>query len=313
MTIKFGLHNSAFLPVSGKAEDIYPELRDRAQWLDANGFTYMSVMDHLWQIPGVGAPEDPFLEGWMTLAAVADATKRLQLTTMVTSVGYRNPALVAKMVTTLDIISGGRAILGMGAGWYEAEYQGYGYTFPRPGIRLRQLREAIQIVKTMWERPRATFEGKYFVVRDAVLEPKPLQKPRPRILIGGGGEQVTLRIAAQEADMWNVPGAAPDVFARKAGILKRYANEAGRDIRRIELTKTDRLCLAPTRERAEDKWKARGAPPAAYRGIVGTPEDAIVAIRHLEGVGMQGIFLSMPNADAETRDLLAKEVIPAFA
>ena len=312
MPIKFGLHNNTFLPVTGKREDIYPELRDRAQWLEAHGFTYLSVMDHLWQIPGAGAMDDPFLESWMTLAALADATSRLQLTTMVTSVGYRNPALLAKMVTTLDIISGGRAILGMGGGWYEAEYQGYGYAFPKPGVRLRQLREAVQIIKAMWERPRATYEGKYFVVRDAVMEPKPVQRPRPRVLIGGGGEQVTLRITAQEADMWNVPGAPPDVFARKVGILKGYVREAARDIRDIELTKTDRLCLAPTREKAEDKWKARGAAPAPYRGIVGTPDDAVAALKGLEGLGMQGIFLSVPNADHETRELLAKEVLPAF-
>jgi len=130
--MKFGLHNNTFLPVRGGAESIYPELRDRAQWLEANGFTYMSVMDHLWQIPGAGKMEDPFLEAWMTLAAIADATTKLQLTTMVTSASYRNRALLAKMATTLDIISGGRAILGIGGGWYEAEYQGYGYPFPPP-------------------------------------------------------------------------------------------------------------------------------------------------------------------------------------
>ena len=114
--MKFALHNASFLPTTGKPQDVWPELRDRAQWMDDNGFDYLSVMDHLWQIPGVGAADEPFMEGWMTLAALAEATKRIQLTTMVTGVGYRNPALLVKMVTTLDLISGGRAILGIGGG-----------------------------------------------------------------------------------------------------------------------------------------------------------------------------------------------------
>ena len=155
--MKFGLHNASFLPTTGKPEDVWPELHDRAQWMDENGFDYISVMDHLWQIRGVGVEDEPFMEGWMTLAALAQSTKRLQLTTMVTGVGYRNPALLVKMVTTLDLISGGRAILGIGGGWFQAEYDGYGYgksqDFPEPRTRLRQLREAVQIAKLMWQEP----------------------------------------------------------------------------------------------------------------------------------------------------------------
>ena len=160
--MKFGLHNNSFRPVSGRVADIYPQLRERVQWAEANGFDYCSVMDHLWQIPLVGPAEEPFMEAWVTLGAIAAATERVHLTTMVTSVGYRNPALLAKMVATLDLISGGRALLGIGAGNTENEHNAYGYPFPRPGVRLAQLREAVQLIKALWQEERATYEGKQF-------------------------------------------------------------------------------------------------------------------------------------------------------
>ena len=309
--MKFGLHNPSFQPVSGGPESIFPELREKAQWLEANGFDYMSVMDHLNQIPGVGGAEEPFMEAWVTLGALANATSKLYLTTMVSSVSYRNPALLAKMVTTLDLISGGRAILGIGGGWYEAEYEGYGYEFPRPGVRLSQLREGVQIIKTMWAETPATYEGKHFVVRGAVTEPKPLQG-RPRVLIGGGGEKVTLRIVAQEADIANI-SAPPETFARKVELLRGYCAEAGRDLKDIEITRIDRIYIAPIYEGAEEKWRAAGGREVeGYKGLVGTPGDVIKTLRQFEGSGMDGVFISGPNHDAESRELFAKEVMPAF-
>jgi F420-dependent oxidoreductase-like protein len=315
--MKFALHNASFLPTTGNLKDVWPELRERALWMEANGFDYLSVMDHLWQIPGVGSSDEPFMEGWMTLAALAEATQRLQLTTLVTGVGYRNPALVVKMVTTLDLISGGRAILGIGGGWYKAEYDAYGYgaarDFPRPGIRLRQLREAVQMAKILWREPRATYEGRHFFLKDAILEPKPLQQPRPRIMVGGGGEKVTLRIVAEEADMCNFGGGGPKAFARKLDILRKHCQDVGRDMAEIEPTLMDRVILAPSRTKADDKWKAQGARERdGYRGLTGTPDDVVKLLREYEEVGVQGLFLMIPNADAESRELLAKEVIPAF-
>lgn len=311
--MKFGLHNNSFIPAKGGAESIFPEIRERAQWLENNGFTYMSFMDHLWQIPGVGPAEQPFMEAWVTLGAVAASTERLQLTTMVTSVGYRNPALLAKMVATLDLVSGGRAILGIGGGWYEAEYEGYGYEFPRPGVRLGQLRDAVKLIKTMWREERTTYEGKHFIARDAILEPKPLQQPGPRVLIGGGGEQVTLRIVAQEADMCNLMMANPEVFAHKLELLKGYCADAGRDISDIEVTKIDRLCLAPTPELADAKWEARGGRlPEGYRSLVGSPEQAIEQLQGFAKQGLDTVFVSAGTDDQESLELFAKEVIPAL-
>lgn len=315
--MKFGLHNASFLPTTGDPRDVWPQLRERAQWMDASGFDYISVMDHLWQIPGVGSQDEPFMEGWMTLAALAEVTRNLHLTTLVTGVGYRNPGLVVKMVTTLDLISNGRAILGIGGGWYKQEYDAYGYgeseDFPSPGTRLRQLREAVELAKILWAEPRANYQGRHFSVKDAVLEPKPLQNPRPRILIGGGGEQVTLRIVAKEADMCNFGGSGHEAFARKLDILRSHCDEVGRDFAEIEPTLMDRVVIGATSSKAEDKWREQGARErGGYKGLVGDPATVIGMLQEYQRVGVQGLFLMIPNQDEETRNLLVSEIMPAF-
>ncbi|MDE2764838.1 MAG: LLM class flavin-dependent oxidoreductase, partial [Chloroflexota bacterium] len=232
----------------------------------------------------------------------------------VSAVGYRNPALLAKMAATLDIISGGRAILGIGGGWYEDEYNAYGYDFPRVGVRLGQLRDAVQLVKAMWADDRATYEGKHFVARDAILEPKPIQRPRPRILVGGIGERVTLRIAAEHAEMCNLMAAPPDVFQHKVGVLQSHLDRTGRTIADIEVTKLERLCLAATPEAAQSKWDALGGrSPQGYRSLIGTPDEAVASLKEFEALGCDAVFLSAANGDAESLDLFAREVMPAFA
>jgi F420-dependent oxidoreductase-like protein len=310
--MKFGFHNSSFEPVNGRVENIFPELRDRARWADTAGFDYFSVMDHLFQIPGVGPSTEPFMEAWVTLGALADATRDIYLTTLVSSVSYRNPALLAKMVTTLDLISGGRAILGIGGGWYQPEYDGYGYGFPSAGVRLAQLREAVQIIKAMWSQPRATYRGHYFSVTDVILEPKPIQIPHPRILIGGGGEKVTLNIVANEADMCNFAFAGPEDFKRKVAVLRNHCDTAGKNLGDIEITKSARIDIALSHDKAEEKWKARGGARSLLHGLTGTPDEVIRMIRELESFGMQGLFVSCPTSDIETRELFAEKVIPAF-
>ena len=312
--MKFGLHNNSFITNDGLAEEIFPELKNRAQWLENNGFSYISFMDHFWQIPGVGPADHPFMEPWVTMGAIAASTEKINITTMVTSVGYRNPALLAKMATTLDVISGGRSILGIGAGWYEAEYLGYGYEFPRPSIRLSQLREAVQMIKQLWSENSTTFEGKFFSVKDAVLEPKSIKKPRPRILIGGGGEKVTLRIVAQEADMCNFMMANPEVFQHKLTLLQGYCQELGRDVSEIEVTKLDRLCLAPSESKAEEKWNARGGRlPEGYRSLVGTADQAIERLSEFKELGLDTVFVSVANDDYESLAIFTEQVIPALA
>src|SRR5262249_14840813 len=157
------------------------------------------------QIGGVGAPDEPFMEGWTILSALAAVTRRIRLATLATSVGYRNPAHLAKIAAGVDLISRGRLTLGIGAGYFQTEYRQYGWEFPaRPAVRIRKMEEAVRLILAMWTEKRTTFHGRYFHVEDAILEPKPVQKPRPPVLIAGGGEQLTLRAVARLADACNI-------------------------------------------------------------------------------------------------------------
>ena len=311
--MKFGFHNTSFKPSTGKAEDMYPELRERALWAEDVGFDYVTVMDHVCQIALVGPRDEPFMEGWTALAALAEVTQRVELGTLVTGIGYRNPALLARMFGTLDLISGGRTFLGIGAGWNREEFESYGYghdrEHPWPALRMAQLRDAVQVIKALWNEPRATYQGKHHSVKEANLEPKPLRKPR--LMIAGGGEQLMLRLVAEEADACNFFGSLQNV-AHKVEVLRRHCREVGRDIGGIDVTKWEVLIMASTWERAEQKWRARNRPDQEYRGLVGTPDDVIATVREFQQVGVQAIFLSVPGNDMESRELFVREVMPAF-
>ena len=198
--MKFGIHNSSWLDRPDPAE-AFEAVRAKAQWAENRGFVWFSVMDHMIQIPRVGAPDEPVLEGWTVLAGLAAVTGRIRLATLCTAVGYRNPAHLAKIAASVDLISRGRLTLGIGAGFFEDEYKQYGWEFPpQPATRIRQMEEAVQLILKMWTEPRTTFHGRYFHVEDAILKPKPVQKPRPPMMIAGGGEQMTLRAVARLAD-----------------------------------------------------------------------------------------------------------------
>ena len=177
--MKFGIHNPSWL-FGPDPYEMFEAVKRKAQWAEAHGFAWFSVMDHLIQIPGVGAPDEPFMEGWTVLAALAAVTSKIRLATLVSSVAYRNPALLAKMAAGVDVVSRGRLTFGIGAGWYDTEYKQYGWEFPpRPALRIRQMEEAIRLIKMMWQENRATFHGEHFHVEEAILEPKPVQKPHP--------------------------------------------------------------------------------------------------------------------------------------
>ena len=241
--MQFGIHNPSFVFGPDPAA-MFDGLKAKALWAETHGFTWFSVMDHLVQIPFVGDEDEPFLEGWTALTALAAVTSKIRLATLVSSVAYRNPAYLAKIASGVDIISGGRMTLGIGAGWHEPEYRQYGYEFPeRPATRIRQMEEAVKLILTMWSEKKATFHGKYFHVENAVLEPKPLRKPRPPIMIAGGGEQMTLRVVARLGDMCNVSG-TPDEVKRKFDILRAHCETEGRDYATIEKTNISGLLIA---------------------------------------------------------------------
>jgi F420-dependent oxidoreductase-like protein len=213
----------------GLSDDrLFGRVVEQAKAAEAVGFDLVTVMDHFYQIPGLGPEEAPMLEAYSTLAALAASTSRVRLATLVTGVTYRNPALVAKIVTTLDVISGGRAILGIGAAWNEAEHRGYGFDFPPIRERMDRLDEALTICRRMFTEERPSFEGRYYRIERALSSPRPLQAGGPKILVGGGGERRTLRLVARHADMSHWFGTLEDL-KRKTEVLERHCEAEGRD------------------------------------------------------------------------------------
>jgi F420-dependent oxidoreductase-like protein len=202
---------------------------------DEAGFDHLWDFDHFHPIGGAPLEGDIF-EGWALLAAMAEATKRVRLGNMVTGNTYRHPAVLAKFATTVDHLSGGRLEFGIGGAWAEVEHTMLGLEFPPIGERLRRLDEACQLIKQLWTEEKADFDGRYYRLQGALANPKPVQKPHPPIWIGGGGEQKTLRIVAQHADVWNMAGGGLDVARHKVEVLERHCADVGRDPAEIRLS-----------------------------------------------------------------------------
>jgi F420-dependent oxidoreductase-like protein len=209
----------------------WPELLALWREIDTLGYDSAWVFDHF--LPIFSDPTGPCLEGWTALAALAMATGRVRLGVMVTGNTYRHPAVLAKMATTVDIISGGRLIFGLGAGWFELEHNEYGISFHTTSVRLRRLDETLKMIKLLWTEESASFKGQHFKLENASFNPKPLQKPHPPILIGASGENVALRIVAQHAQMWNSFG-TPAVFRSKIARIEEHCQRIGRDPATIE-------------------------------------------------------------------------------
>jgi F420-dependent oxidoreductase-like protein len=310
--MRFGIHNSSWLDGPDPAE-AFEVVKVKAQWAENHGFVWFSVLDHMIQIPRVGAPDEPFLEGWTVLAGLAAVTSRIRLATLATAVGYRNPAHLAKIAASVDLISRGRLTLGIGAGFFEDEYKQYGWEFPpQPATRIRQMEEAVELILKMWTEPRTTFHGRYFNVENAILEPKPVQKPRPPVMIAGGGEQMTLRAVARLADACNfVDGDIADV-RHKLAVLRGHCDSAGRDYDTIEKTRILPWLLArdaATLTAKRERLAARGP----LRGFVGTVSEAIDLIGQYQDAGVDLLINADRRNDVETRELFVSDVMPHFA
>ena len=220
---------------AGGPSGIGPGVTDLAQRAEAIGVRTLSFMDHWFQMDWMAPAEDPMLEGYTALGFVAGRTQRLRLRLLVTGVTYRHPGLLAKTVTTVDVVSGGRAELGIGAAWYEREHQGLGVPFPPTAERFERLEEAIQICLQMWSDNNGAYKGKHYQLAETLCSPMPVSDPRPRIMIGGSGERKTLRLVAQYADACNIFG-GPDEIAHKLDVLRRHCDDVGRDPNEIEVT-----------------------------------------------------------------------------
>ena len=309
--MKFGVHNPSWVYGPDPAE-AFEGIKAKAQWAENNGFEWLSVMDHLIQIGGVGQPTEPFMEGWTVLSALAAVTNRIRLATLASSVAFRNPAHLAKIAASVDQISRGRMTLGIGAGWFEAEYKQYGWEFsPKPATRIRQMEEAVRLILQLWSQPRTTFHGRYFHVEDAILEPKPLQRPHPPIMIAGSGEQLTLRAVARWGDACNIFG-DPDTVRQKFSVIRRHCDAAERDYDAIE--RTQLLSWLVARDDAavatkRDRLSARGP----LRGFVGTVSEAIDLVGQYRDAGVQLLINSDYRNDRETLEIFASEIMPHFA
>lgn len=309
--MKFGIHNPSWIFGSDPAE-AFEGARAKAQWAENHGFAWFSVMDHLIQIPPVGAADEPFIEGWTALSALAAVTSRIRLATLATSVAYRNPAHLAKIAAGVDLISRGRLTLGIGAGWFETEYRQYGWDFPtRPAVRIRQMEEAVRLILALWSNPRTDFRGTYFHAEAAILEPKPVQKPHPPIMIAGGGEQLTLRAVARLGDACNVFG-DPAEAGRKFAILRQHCEAEGRNYDTIEKTCLVSLLLARD-DAALAAKRARLAAGSPFRGVAATPSEVTELVGRYHDAGAQLLISSAYRNDAETHELLASDVMPHFA
>jgi F420-dependent oxidoreductase-like protein len=233
--LKLAIHNPNFT-YGGGPENIAPTLAATARAAEEGGADQFTLMDHWFQIPPVGAHTEPMLEGYTSLGYIAAQTERMRLGLLVTGVTYRHPGLLAKTVTTLDVLSGGRAQLGIGAAWFEEEHDGLGVPYPPMKERFERLEETIQICFQMWSDDNGPYEGKHYQLGETLNSPPAISSPRPSLLIGGSGEKKTLRMVAKYADACNLFGGEADVVAHKLEVLKGHCETEGRDYSEIEKT-----------------------------------------------------------------------------
>jgi F420-dependent oxidoreductase-like protein len=295
----FGLHLPNYTFPNTPPERLFSRVVDLACAAEEAGFSLVTVMDHFYQIPGIGPETDPMLEGYATLSALAARTSNVRLGTLVSGVTYRNPAILAKTVTTLDVISGGRAVLGLGAAWNDVEHRGYGAEFPPVGERMDRLDEALTICRLMFTEDRPSFTGRYYRIDAALNVPRPIQPGGPRVLVGGGGEQRTLKIAAKHADMTHWFPLGMDALRHKNEVLLRHCETVGRDPTEIERTMASPIVIA--RNDAEARKLIDLLPPerrAAVRPV--TPQQAADELRPYLEIGITGFtfndtFLPTPE------------------
>ncbi len=314
--ITLDLHITNFNYPDIPPDRLFDHIADMAKTAEDSGFSSVSVMDHLHQIPPIGPQELSMLEGNMALAGIAARTSKARLGLLVGGVTYRNPALLAKMCTTLDVISGGRAWFGIGAAWFEAEHDAYGVRFPPLKERFEHLEDTLRIARAMFTEERATVDGTHHHVAGALNNPRPLRGDIP-ILIGGSGERKTLRLVAQYGDGCNVFGDA-ERFQHLMGVLDRHCEDVGRDPSEITRTTMATVSVSETQEEAERKKAAAieaGMPrervEAAWIGDADTVAERAQAYRD---VGVQGMTIVMPDAyDLEAIARAGRTLGPVFA
>ena len=299
--MKFGVHAGLQNTTTGELQSLWRRIED-------HGFEWISIWDHFYAADNTGSAV--CLEAISTHAALALATERVRCGSLVYSVGYRHPAVLANAMATIDHLSDGRVTLGLGAGWHQGEYDAYGIPFPSAGVRLRQLDEAIQCVRGLLSDDAIDFDGEFFQLRQARCEPKPVQARLP-IWIGGGGEKVTLRIAARHADGWNVPFIPPEQYAGKVRVLDDHCDREGRDAG--EITRAVNVGLAWREEDLQAQFS--GIADFVRPGVLtGSVQEVVDRVNAYGDAGAEWLILAMRAPfDVDGLDRFAAEVLPQFA
>jgi F420-dependent oxidoreductase-like protein len=291
---------------------LFDRICDIATTAERSGFDSVWVMDHLYQIGGIGPVADPMFEAYTLLGGIAARTSTARLGTMVTGVTYRNPALLAKIATTLDVMSSGRAILGIGSAWNEQEHEGYGFDFHTARERFERLTEAVQICRAMFTEERPSFTGTYYRLAEALNVPRPVTPGGPPILVGGSGEKWTLRLVAERADACNLFGDV-ETIRHKVSVIEQHCAEIGRDPSEITKTRLGTLLVGATERKADAKL----GPYALARGMSEQRARAVATVGGLESVaeqaqafldaGLDGLLFNLPDAhDLEPVELAGR-------
>jgi len=297
-------------------DEQWPAILDVASRTEALGYDSLWVYDHFHTVPD--PTQESTFEAWTLMASLAVATERVRLGQMCTCNSYRPPSYLAKVASTIDVISGGRLEFAIGAGWYEEEYLAYGYPFPKGSTRIRQLDEAVRIVKAMWSQDEATFEGKHYRIDGAINHPRPLQQPHPPIWIAGGGEEMTLRVVAEHADFSNYAGNL-ETFRRKGEILDRHCAEIGRDPAEIGRTVHTILVVASDEASLQAKLERAAAqgnrPVEAYLKspivLAGTAAQVTERLAEFQAEGCVHLIAYLPDTLwGDGLEVFAEEVVP---
>jgi F420-dependent oxidoreductase-like protein len=312
--VTLGLHLPNFNLPDATPDELFERLVEIVRTAEDSGFSSITVMDHFHQIPGVGPRTNWMFDGNTMLAAFAARTSRVSLGLLVGGVMYRNPALLAKITTGIDVISGGRAVLGLGAAWFEEEHLAYGFPFPRLGERFEHLEDALNIARAMFTQPEATYHGRHHSIENALNSPQPLRGDIP-IMVGGSGERKTLRLVAQYADGCNVFGSVEQV-RHLMGVLEGHCEAVGRDPSEITKTRNSSIFAAPTHDEAMRKLqhaKDAGLPADRVERMVlaGGPDELAEQVQAFLDAGVDGITLSVaPAPDPETVALVGQTLGP---
>jgi F420-dependent oxidoreductase-like protein len=299
--------------------------RRYAQRVESLGYESLWRSDHFFSL--MGQPQRDALETWVSLADLAAHTSRLRFGPLVCSMTFRHPALLARMAAAVDDLSGGRLVLGVGAGWNVAEHEAFGLPFPPVGTRMALLEEGIQVLKALWTGEKVSFTGKHYQLKDVEMHPTPAQRPGPPLLVGGGGEKRTLQIVARYADEWNGFAASPELYRQKTAVLERHCEAEKRDPATIKRSVMAAFIIG--RDAAELRRRAGGIQTVLTsmaastpddmlkamrsRGwLVGTPEQVVEQIKALEALGVSRVMLQHHDqTDEEVIELIAREIMPA--